>query len=149
MHNLFLRIDIRKWVFGTIERIPDGGIQSNAAWNDAWLATYFDLGGRSMHSGRKSCLKNGARVLYESGRLEGTSVPYQGICLQDIWEKDSRNGVYSLIAAMELKRAPNVKLAELREVVFATTLSKFGSAPKSDQGAIKLVHTLYGLHRIR
>jgi hypothetical protein len=149
MDKKFLRIDIRKWIFGTIERIPSVVIQSKSLWNNAWLDAYLALEGTSMHSGKKSCPKNGARVLYESGRLEGTSISYQELSLQDIWDLDSKSGVYSLTATMELKKNPSVNLVELREAVFATTLRKFGSAPKSDQGAIKLAYILCRLQLIR
>lgn len=108
-----------------------------------------ELGGRSIESGKKSCPKNGARILYEFGRIINKGIPYQDINLLDVWNNHSKNGVYSLIAIDVLAQFPDIKINKLRQIVKDCVSTKFCNTPNSDQGAVKVAYIMWKLRHIR
>ncbi len=143
MHRIMLEVDLVDWVTGTICKV-----QNNENWNKAWLDTYFELGGKSEGSGKKSCPKNAARVLYQYGRIKGKIKPYKIFLFQDAKDTDSVNGIYALMAVEELKLNSNLDLKSLINSVHINFRKQFGSAPNTDQGAIALTYKLWKLDKI-
>ena len=144
MDREFLGIDLEGWVENTIQKVGSGD-----KWNKAWLSTYFELGGKSRDSGRKSCPKNAVRVLYETGRIRNSEHDYCQISLDDAWNNNSKNGVYALLTIEELVRRPEIDYTSLKSLVYSRTYQIFGDAPETDQGAIKITQLLWGLELLR
>ena len=136
-------ISLNDWLEGTIAKV-----KNNEPWNKAWINTYKDLGGQSLESGKKSCPKNAARVLYQNGRIAGYDENYKTVSFQEVIENDSVNGVYALMAIDELKQNNSIELSSLVKAVHCKFDKQFGSAPDSDQGAIKLAFKLWHLNKI-
>ncbi len=136
-------VNLEDWLIGTISKV-----KNNENWNKAWLKTYQELGGKSEDSGKKSCPKNAARVLYQSGRIQGQNKPFKKVSFQDIKINDSVNGVYALMAIEELKQDGNINLNSLVKSVHDNFSKLFGSSPNTDQGAIKLTYKLWHLNKI-
>ena len=143
MNNEFLKVDLLDWVYGTIQKVQNG-----EEWSDAWLSTYFEIGGSSLNSGSKGCPKNALRILYQTGRLKNTELGCKNYNLQKIWE-DSKNGVYALITTEVLSENESIEYEQLKDRVYAETASRFGSAPKSDQGAVRLTLMLWKLGKVQ
>jgi len=143
MSNAFLNVDLLKWVYGTVEKVQNG-----AQWNDSWKSTYLDIGGISKYSSKKSCPMNASRVLYETGRITGCGIDYKYTNLQDVW-RDTKNGVYALIAIDVILNDKSIDYEQLKKLVYAETLTQFKSAPKTDQGAIRLVFMLWKLGKVQ
>lgn len=139
MERIFYNIDIVNWIYGTVEKVKTQKI----AWNKAWYDTYFELGGKSETSKKKACPKNAARVLYETGRLSNTNLDVKPCSLRHIWETDSRNGAYALMAVNLLCKEDQLPLSSLIKKVHKMAKKEFGTSPKSDQGAIKITHILW------
>ena len=143
MNSNFLKVDLLDWIYGTIQKVQDG-----EQWNDAWLSTYYEIGGVSHSSGSKACPKNASRTLYQTGRLQNSGIEYKNYDLQEIWQ-DSKNGVYALIALDILFENESIEYERLKERVYAETMSRFNSAPRSDQGAIILALKLWRLGKVQ
>ena len=143
MNRIFLKVDLLDWVYGTIKKVQNG-----RNWNAAWLSTYHEIGGKKCSIGTKPCPKHAARILYQTGRLKCSGIRPKKYCLTDVW-KDSRNGVYALVAADILLNSHSVDYDQLKICVYKTTQRCFNSSPVSDQGAIKLTYMLWKLEKIR
>ena len=137
MTSNFFKVNLLDWIDGTIQKVRAGKL-----WNDAWLSTYFEIGGVNHSCGNKSCPKNASRILYQTGRLKNFGIKRKNYDLQEVWE-DSKNGVYALIAIDVLFENGPMEHKQLMERVYGETRSKFNHAPKSDQGAIKLALLLW------
>ena len=134
-----MNINAVNWVKGTVTKVKD----RKMAWNDAWYETYCELGGKSESSGKKPCPKNAARVLYETGRLSDTDLDVKSCSLRHIWKTDSRNGAYALMAVNHLCENPQCACDVLIKEVHKMAIKTFGTAPKSDQGAVKITYLLW------
>ena len=64
-------------------------------WNEAWEKTYWEIGGQSEESAKKNCPKNGAKTLYELGRIINSKFEYQDVTPQYVKNNHGKNGVYS------------------------------------------------------
>ncbi|MCL1123422.1 DUF6979 family protein [Shewanella surugensis] len=143
MDRVMFRVNLNDWLEGTIIKV-----KNNECWNTAWLETYKELGGQSVESGKKSCPKNAARILYQSGRLKGHNKPYKNVSFKDVKANDSVNGVYALMAIEQLKQNDSIELSSLVKSVHENFKKQFGTAPNTDQGAIKLTFKLWHLNKI-
>lgn len=140
MDRTFLGLDIESWIKATIQKA-----QCGSDWDKAWIEAYVELGGSSENSGNKSCPKNAARVLYETGRIKNSGQAFVDISLPYVWQYDSKNGVYALLAIDELQKNPEITYQDLVSAVHDQSNKIFGIAPASDQGAIKITYKLYNI----
>ena len=106
--DIFLTVDLQKWVYGTINKVQQG-----FAWNNAWEDTYKEIGGTSIESGKKPCPKNGTRTLYQLGRIKNSKINYVAISYEEILKNYSKNGVYAIMAIDILEKNPDIELKEL------------------------------------
>lgn len=137
--NNFLSVNIEKWVYGTIDKVQHG-----AKWNDAWTETYKEIGGTSIESGKKSCPKNGAKTLYELGRIRNSNMSYVSISYSEILDNYSKNGVYAIMAIDILEKKHNISTNDLWsniKIMFEQQLDKKPS--QSNQGGPTIAHKLW------
>ena len=106
-HRIFLGVDLRKWVYGTIDKV-----RQDDAWGKAWTETYEAIGGRSQSCGRKSCPMVAARILHEYGRIHDGGRPFRKWKLRDLWAC-SRNGTYAMLAVELLRAEPRLSKTQL------------------------------------
>ena len=138
--RIFLKIDIKHWVFGTITKV-----QQDTKWNDAWQKTYKELGGNSIETGKKGCPMKGAETLYLLGRIKGGGMERTNPLLREILDEHSKNGVYAVLALEELEKAPGISLTELWKKIQIRVQNELSEEPAaSNQGgptvAFKLWH---------
>ena len=139
-HRIYMRIDLEKWVYGTIDRHRHG-----LSWPQAWIATYRSLGGRSDTVGAKSCPKRAAETLYRFGRLRDAGVPWSDCDIPELWHRNP-NGAYALIAARLLSVNPDLGNAALwREVCETVRREIGGKSAGSDGGAATVTLKLWRL----
>ncbi len=142
--DVLFHININKWVQKTINKVEIG-----LEWNDAWYAAYQELGGQSHNSGTKACPKNGARTLYQLGRIQNTKIPFQQISLQDVLTKYSKNGVYALLAIHLLEQNPNISHRSLWSEIQKTMGDQLHEEPATkDEGSVRVVSALWKLGQI-
>ena len=106
-HRMFLGVDLRKWVYGTVDKVRQGD-----AWGKAWTETYEAIGGCSRSCGRKSCPKEAAMILHEYGRIRDGGRPFREWTLPDLWKR-SRNGTYAMLAVEQLCAEPGLSKSQL------------------------------------
>ena len=134
----FLGVDLRRWVYGTIEKVRHG-----IAWSDAWTATYREIGGRSESTGRKSCPMAAAKTLYEYGRIRNGGTPYSDCDIHCLW-RESRNGTYAMLAIRLLSAEPTLNKSHLWSRIQHIVRCEIGAEPaRSDQGGPTLVFLLW------
>ena len=138
--NKFLNVDLESWVFGTIKKVQQSGIN----WNAAWKQTYEEIGGKSPESGRKGCPMKGAETLYLLGRINGGNMPFKASSFHDVCQNFSKNGAYAILALDVLSQEPGILLTALWCRI-QTRVRELGECPaKSNQGgptvAFKLWH---------
>ena len=135
-----MKIDLAKWVCGTIDRHRHG-----LSWQQAWIATYRSLGGRSDTVGAKSCPKRAAETLYRFGRLRDAGVSWSDCDIPELWHRN-RNGAYALIAARLLSVNSDLGNAALWQEVRKIVRREIGNDPaSSDQGAATVTLKLWRL----
>ena len=81
-HGRFLRVDLERWVYGTVEKHQQG-----EDWNAAWFKTYREIVGEPKTTGAKSCPRIGARTLYELGRIKDAGVSLRTCELSELWNR--------------------------------------------------------------
>ncbi len=139
-HPIYMKIDLEKWVYGTIDRYRHG-----LSWRQAWIETYRNIGGRSDASGAKSCPMNAVEMLYQYGRLRNAGVPYADCEIPELWRRN-RNGTYAVLAARLLRVNPDLGNAALWQEVRKVVRSEIGDEPAgSDQGAATVTLKLWRL----
>ena len=121
----FYHVDLKDWVYGTIDKVRNDGEK----WNNAWLDTYRELGGLSVESGKKSCPKCAAKTLYKLGYIKDTDRPFRECDIPKLWRTPGyKNGVYAIIAIRLLSQNRDLDEAELwrevKKVVRAETEEK-------------------------
>ena len=143
-HEIFLNVNIVDWVFGTIRKV-----QTGISWNDAWQQTYREIGGKSAESGKKACPMNGARTLYEMGRIKHSNKPRLNLPFDEVAKNYSKNGVYTLLALEILSGNPNISLKNLWKLVQQRFEEELNLQPaKSEQGSTKIAYKLWHLGKI-
>ena len=137
----FLAVDLKSWVFNTIKKVEQG-----MDWNDAWQKSYFESGGKSKESAKKSCPMNGTKTLYLLGRIKGTNIPYKDISIQEIWSSYSKNGAYAILSLEILRDKPDILLKDLWNEVKKRYQKELGEKPaKSNQGGTTIAYNLWDL----
>ena len=144
-HRIYMRIDLEKWVCGTIDRHRHG-----LSWPQAWIATYRSLGGGSEASGTKSCPRRAAETIYRFGRLRNASVPCSDCDMSELWHRTgNRNGAYAMLAARLLCANPDLdRTALCREVREAVRREAGGKPARTDQGAATVTFKLWCLRLV-
>ena len=136
--TIYMKIDLEKWVYGTIDKYRRG-----QPWNDAWLATYRELGGQSNNSGQKGCPRAAAETLYEFGRLKNTDRPFKRYDISEQWHR-RKNGTYAIIAIRLLRHNTTLSLTELWSEIKKTVRATTGDKPaRSNQGGPTLAYQLW------
>ena len=135
MERIFYNIDIVNWIYGTVEKVKTQKI----AWNKAWYDTYFELDGKSEASAQKGCPRAAVRILYEKGYLlkHKPDTPF------DETKPTPQNGVYAEMAVKYLCEKSECKRSILIKEVHKMAIKELGTAPKSDQGAVRITHILW------
>ena len=148
----FNKVDIDRWVLGTIEKVKRG-----AKWKEAWQQTYRQIGGKSDETMKKGCPMKGAQTLYELGRIKvpgkikvlnrikAPGRKRKNTPLREVLNDYSKNGVYAVLALDELGSNPNISLPDLWENIQKRVRKDLSEEPaKSNQGgptvAFKLWH---------
>ena len=136
----FLKIDLPKWIEGTITKHEHG-----QAWNFAWFETYKELGGKSDDSGKKGCPKAAAKTLYELGRIVGHGTA-RDIPLKQVVREHSKNGAYAIAAIELLNKDPELNSNTLLARIQQRIRSESGEEPAaSNQGGPTLTYKLWKL----
>lgn len=139
-HRTYMKIDLEKWVYGTIDRHRRG-----LSWRQAWIATYRSLGGNSDTVGAKSCPMSAAETLYRFGQLRDAGVSRSDCDISELWHRN-RNGVYAMLAARLLCANPDLGNAALWRKVRETVRCETSGEPAgSDQGAATVTLKLWRL----
>ena len=139
-HRTYMKIDLKEWVYGTIDGYRDG-----LSWRQAWIATYRSLGGRSDASGEKGCPMNAAETLYQYGRLRNAGMPCSDCDTSELW-RQNRNGTYALLAVRLLRANPDLGNAALWREVQKVVRCEIGDKPAgSDQGSATVTLKLWRL----
>lgn len=137
-HGRFLGVDLRRWVYGTIEKAGRGD-----AWGDAWTRTYREIGGRSESIGRKGCPMAAARTLFEYGRIRDGGKPFQDCDMERLWCR-SRNGAYAMLALRLLGTDPALNKTRLWRQIQGIVRCEMGAEPaRSNQGGPTLAFQLW------
>ncbi|MDQ9168810.1 hypothetical protein Q8A64_00130 [Oxalobacteraceae bacterium R-40] len=140
-------IPIASWVTGTVRKMNQKGTHSKAHWNETWLDTYFELGGKSKESGAKPCPKAAAYGLWLFGYLCEGKRPFY-----NIWTADrdnlrlgkNKNAAYAAIAVELLTQGAPSQIGKLWPMVQAEYAKRTGHSPAgSEQGEIRLVAGLF------
>ena len=132
----FCNISLKDWVLGTIKKVEHG-----ADWNCAWIKTYFELGGESESSGKKSCPMKGAEILYLLGRIKGFGC-FKNPGLRYIWDC-SRNGAYAILALEYIQRKCNISQSELWSKIQEHIRRELNEEPaKTNQGGPTVAYKL-------
>ena len=136
----FNKVDIDRWVLGTIEKVKRG-----AEWKEAWQQTYRQIGGKSDETMKKGCPMKGAQTLYDLGRIKVPGRKRKNTPLREVLNDYSKNGVYAVLALDELGSNPNISLPDLWEKIRKRVRKDLSEEPaKSNQGgptvAFKLWH---------
>ena len=140
-HSQFLKVDLRSWVLGTVQKVEGG---SN--WNTAWQDTYREIGGKKRESGKKSCPMSAARTLYMLGRIRGGNILFKQPPLREIWDSYSKNGAYAVLIIEHLIQNPHISLADLWSVIQGRIKSELGEKPaRSNQGGPTVAYKLWHL----
>ena len=143
-NRIFLKVDLPNWVFGAIEKV-----QAGANWNQAWVDTYFELGGKSPTSATKVCPMNAAETLYLLGRIKGGGISRKTTSLESICADYSKNGFYAALALEVLSQHSDVSLNQLWCVIRSIGESRFKiNMPESNQGAATVAFILWHLDLI-
>ena len=139
-HGTFLGVDLRRWIYGTIEKTGRGD-----AWSDAWTRTYREIGGRSESTGRKGCPMAAARTIYDYGRIRGAGVPFAVCDTGPLWRR-SRNGTYAMLALRLLRTEPVLNKTRLWSRIQDIVRRELGAEPaRSNQGGPTLAFQLWQL----
>ena len=139
-HRRFLRVDLPRWVYGTIDKVRDGN-----PWEKAWTATYEEVGGLSAESGKKGCPMVAARTLYEFGRIRDGGTPFLIWDIADLWGR-SRNGTYAMVAVELLGADSTLTKTRLWGAVQDAVRRRTGDEPAaSNQGGPTLAFQLWHL----
>ena len=137
-HGQFLGVDLRRWVYGTIEKVRRGD-----AWSDAWTGTYWQIGGRSESTGGKVCPMVAARTLYEYGRIRDGGNPYLDCDIDSLWQQ-SRNGTYAILAIRLLRSEPALNKTGLWGRIQDIVRREIGAEPaRFNQGGPTLAFQLW------
>ena len=137
-HRIFLAVDLRAWVYGTIDKVRGG-----RDWGPAWWETYKEIGGRSRSSGTKGCPVAAARTLYEFGRIRDCGQAYRDCDLREMWER-SRNGTYAMLAIRLLGENSELGKAELWARIQTAVRRELDAEPAvSNQGGPTLAFQLW------
>ena len=143
-YSQYMGIHLISWVRGTIKKVQEGD-----DWNAAWEKTYWYLGGKSVHSGRKGCPKIGTKTLYLLGRIKNSNVPYQNLPLRDVWNNYSINGAYAVLALEGLSQNPDILLTDLWPYIQHRVREELGEEPaQSNQDGPTVAFKLWHLGMI-
>ncbi len=140
----FMKIDIAKWVFGTIKKVQQG-----TTWNCAWQETYRELGGNSPDSGKKVCPMKAAETLYLLGRIKDGGKERKNLPLHEALNAYSKNGAYAIIALEELESNPGILKKDLWEKIKERVRNDLGEkAATFDQGGCTVAFKLWHIRLI-
>ena len=143
--NKFLSVNIEAWIYGTIGKVEEEGID----WNTAWKSTYRELGGKSKNSGKKGCPMIGAQTLYRLGRIKGSRMPYKNLPIRDIFNKYSKNGVYSILTIEYLVHDSSIAMKDLWPRIQQRFQEELDQEPaQSNQGGPTVAFKLWHLNLI-
>ena len=143
-YSQYMGINLKSWVRGTIKKV-----QEDDNWNAAWEKTYWDLGGKSVHSGRKGCPMIGTKTLYLLGSIKNSNMPYQNLPLHDVWNNYSINGAYAVLALEGLSQNPDISLPDLWRYIQHRVREELGEEPaRSNQGGPTIAFKLWHLGMI-
>ena len=136
----FLKVDLVKWVYGTVDKYQHG-----ESWRQAWPETYREIGGLSESIALKGCPMVAAKTLYEHGRLKDGGVPFRDCVIPELW-KASKNGTCAILATRLLRENPSLSKTELWREIQRAVRREVGEEPAgSDQGGPKLTFQLWQL----
>lgn len=107
----YFKLNLWDWIRGTIEKIHEP--YAKEEWNEAWVETYKELGGKSPESGKKGCPKKAAYCLFMMGRIKESKKPFETLTYQDVMDKYGPNAVYAIIAIDILHPEPSLNLNSL------------------------------------
>ena len=139
-HEIFMRVDLRDWVYGTIERHRRG-----MPWRQAWVGTYRDMGGTSGASGRKGCPMAAANALYRFGRIRDAGLPWRECDIPELW-RSARNGTYAMLAVRLLHTDPDLGKASLWSAIQDAVRRETGYEPaRTNQGGPTVAFQLWHL----
>lgn len=139
--RLFMKIDIAKWVSGTIAKVQQG-----ENWNGAWHKTYCELGGKRIESGKKICPIKAVEALYHLGRIEGTDIDRNDMPIRHVYSKHSKNGAYAILALDILQSNSDITLTQLWEKIQGRVEKELPEPPaQSNQGAATVAYRLWHL----
>ena len=134
-------INLRSWIYGTIKKVQEGD-----DWNAAWEETYWKLGRKSVHSGRKGCPMIGTKTLYLLGRIKNSDIAFQNLPLRDVWDNYSKNGAYSILALEGLSQNPDISKNDLWHYIQHRIRDELGEEPAgSNQGGPSIAFMLWHL----
>ncbi len=140
-NRIFRKVDLVKWVYGTVNKCQRG-----KSWGDAWLETYWEIGGLSESVGRKGCPMAAVKTLYEHGRLKNSGIPFRDCVIPELWKASRKNETYAILATRLLRENPSLGKAELWCEIQRTVRREVGEKPAgSDQGGPKLTFQLWHL----
>lgn len=143
-YSQYMSINLKSWVLGTIKKVQGGD-----NWNAAWEKTYWDLGGKSVHSGRKGCPMIGTKTLYLLGRIKNSNMLYQNLPPRDIWNNYSINGAYAMLALEGLSQNPDILLDDLWLYIQQRIRKELGEEPaRTNQGGPTVAFKLWHLGMI-
>lgn len=141
------KIPVTPWVLGTVKKMNKMGAIDKRKWDDSWLQTYGELGGRSEESGKKPCPKAAAYGLWFFGRLRDG-----GRATLDFWTEDrvnqqlgkNKNAAYAIITADLLAQGTTKSSKELWPTIQAQYTKHTGhEAAGSEQGEVRMVIALF------
>ena len=139
-HQIFYKIDLTAWLYGTIQKRRQGD-----SWQSAWVETYREIGGVSKTSGEKHCPMIAARTLYEFGRIKNCGLPFRHCEILELWNH-SRNGTYAILATRLLRANPHMSKTLLWSEIQQTVRREVGDQPaRTNQGGPSLTYHLWHL----
>jgi hypothetical protein len=140
----FLKVDLQKWIEGTIEKHERGH-----RWNSAWTKTYKELGGKSEKTGSKGCPMTSAKTLYKLGRIIGHGT-VRKMPLSQVSCEHSKNGAYAIAAIELLTENSKLNLSGLWTLIQERIRAEIREEPAiSNQGGPTLTYKLWKLGLIR
>lgn len=142
--RVFLKVDLPSWIERTIEKV--GGSET---WKDAWVRTYFELGGRSSETAHKHCPMAAAEALYRLGHIVGHGA-VRRMALTQVERDYSKNGAYAVAAIACLQQDLTLDLGRLWHAVRHQFRLETSREPaQSNQGGATIAYKLWHLNMLQ
>jgi hypothetical protein len=144
------KIPVVEWVLGTARKMRADACEGRSDWNEFWVATYRELGGRARTTGNKPCPMAAAYGLWYLGFLSEGTRKRRTWTVQEVNQELGKNAAYAVIAAQLLEAGQSTELDSL----WSKVRSRFGTATgeeaaEREQGEIKLVVGLFTNEQLR